>query len=530
MAWLGKLFGKGGAAGEAKAVPPAPVKAKPAGGTVPARPPVAPAEAVAGKPWQAGNIALGEYRVERELGHGGMGAVYLLRHAASGKCFAVKRALLPDEVHRRLFLGELQTWIDLPEHPHIAPYRFFRTLGNELLIFTDFFEGGSLRDRLGTAALSRVEDILDMAIQFAWGLHALHELGLVHQDVKPGNALLTAEGLLKVSDFGLTGARKQGGLLPVAGKASRTVLATHAGAYTPPYCSPEQAMGQTLTRRTDVWSWGLSVLAMFCGELEWKDGVLAAQALAACEGRKDRVENVPSLPHAVAAVLRRCFELRPEDRWPSVLEAGEVLALVAYRSLTGQAYPRPLPGFPGARERLQFDHDRRVEGAQWADPRPFLATALRIEGRDQAAAEALAAARGGSRAAQAVGDLAVYDEAYRLFHRLVQSGRSELSKIFALLCMNKALVHRYLNDPPGVVAMYENSVAILQRLVEEEGRRELAENLARALMNWAVVIQPMGMLTEAVALFERSVAILQRLVEQEGRRELTNDLASALMN
>ncbi len=95
------------------------------------------------------------------------------------------------------------------------------------MIFAEFLDGGSLEDRLGRPALSRLEDLLDAAIQFAWGLHALHELGPMHQDVRPGNALLTAEGVLKIADFGLTRARRQGGLLPVAGDAARSVLASH---------------------------------------------------------------------------------------------------------------------------------------------------------------------------------------------------------------------------------------------------------------------------------------------------------------
>jgi tetratricopeptide (TPR) repeat protein len=482
-----------------------------------------------GQPWQPGQTVFGEYRVERELGRGGMGAVYLLTNTANGQCFAVKRALLASEVHRRLFLGELQTWLDLPEHPHIAPCRFFRSLGHELVIFAEFLDGGSLEDRLGRPALSHTEEILDAAIQYAWSLHALHELGQVHQDVKPANALLTAKGVLKVADFGLTRARKQGGLLPAADDAVRSVVATHAGGYTPAYCSPEQARDEPLTRRTDLWSWGLSVLAMFCGKCNWENGVVAAHVLADWEKRKARPAGAPPLPREVAEVLRRCFQPRPEDRWPSLLEAAEALAR-AYRKLTGQPYPRPRPAFPSAEERRQFEHNRQVGNVQWRDPRLWLEEALRADGRDPADAQAQAGPQGRSRAAQAVGDLALYDEAYRIFDRLVQSGRAELRERLASLCTDKALVHDYLNDPPGRLGMYERTTVIYQRLVEQEGRRELANDLAMALMNQAIAVQAMGQLPEAVALYKRSVAIRQRLVEQEGRRELANGLAMALMN
>ena len=153
--------------------------------------------------WSVGQGILDDYVVERELGAGGMGKVYLLRSRSTGQPFAVKRAFLRNEDSRRNFLAELRTWIDLPEHPHLVACRFFRTVGDEVVIFAEFVEGGSLADWIRDRRLKGLEQILDVAIQFAWGLHAAHELGLVHQDVKPGNALMTGDGLLKVGDFGL---------------------------------------------------------------------------------------------------------------------------------------------------------------------------------------------------------------------------------------------------------------------------------------------------------------------------------------
>jgi len=138
--------------------------------------------------WSVGQGILDDYVVERELGAGGMGKVYLLRSRSTGQPFAVKRAFLRNEDSRRNFLAELRTWIDLPEHPHLVACRFFRTVGDEVVIFAEFVEGGSLADWIRDRRLKGLEHIPDVAIQFAWGLHAAHELGLVHQDVKPGGA------------------------------------------------------------------------------------------------------------------------------------------------------------------------------------------------------------------------------------------------------------------------------------------------------------------------------------------------------
>jgi serine/threonine protein kinase len=140
---------------------------------------------------------LNDFVVERVLGEGGMGKVYLMKSQTTGMRFAVKRAKGLSEGERRNFLAELQTWIDLPEHPNLVPCRFFRTVGDEVLIFAEYVEGGSLKNWIDSRRLYEggtqrtLERLLDTAIQFAWGLHCVHELGLVHQDVKPANVRWT---------------------------------------------------------------------------------------------------------------------------------------------------------------------------------------------------------------------------------------------------------------------------------------------------------------------------------------------------
>src|SRR5207245_1727398 len=138
-----------------------------------------------------------------------------------------------------------------------------------------------------------LERILDVAIQVAWGLQQAHEQGLVHRDVKPGNILLTPEGVAKVTDFGMarvrgipTPANQATVGLPAQGQApfsydqeaSASILVS-AGGMTPAFCSPEQAEGQPVSRKTDIWSWAVSVLAMFIGTVSWSAGYLAAGIL-----------------------------------------------------------------------------------------------------------------------------------------------------------------------------------------------------------------------------------------------------------
>ena len=241
--------------------------------------------------WKNGQVILGEYTIDMELGRGGMGRVWLVKSNSTARRFAVKQTLLKEDKHRKAFLAELQTWIDLPEHPNIVPCRFFRTVGDDVLIFSEFVDGGSLKNWIDSRRLyegdqrQSLKRILDTAIQFAWGLHSIHELGLVHQDVKPGNVLMSsgAEAALQgmrvqVSDYGLARARARSGAPNVQAAGERSTLLSNGGC-TPAYCSPEQAKGLSITRKTDLWSWGVSVLEMFTGGVTWYSGHLAGPVL-----------------------------------------------------------------------------------------------------------------------------------------------------------------------------------------------------------------------------------------------------------
>ncbi len=493
--------------------------------------------------WKVGEIVSGNFRIEKKLGRGGAGTVYLVLDQHNGLRYAAKRTHIETEEARAAFLREMKVWLDLPQHPHVLPLRFFRTIGEEHVIFTDYMEGGSLQKLLGAQRLSRMETVLDLAIQYAWGLHALHELGQVHQDVKPGNALLDGKGVLKVADFGLMRVRRAGSTSKVVvhGDGKKTHGATYAG-HTDAYCSPEQwrecarsllpmspdRPGERITRHTDTWSWGLSVLAMFYGEDPPYNGPEALEVLEALQANP--IQNafgwILELPNAVADILRRCFQEKPTDRGPSLLEAADALVDLYPSLCGGQPYPREKPTFTKASERLQHDHDRRVGNVQWHDPFDWLKIAFLADVRDLGEVDRLITTKAISRKGQATADLALYNEAYRILDRLVQSGRSELIEPLADLCIQKSLVYAYLEDSSGCLRMYDRAITIYKRLVEQEGRRELENDLAMALMNKANTLQQMGQLTEAVALYDQGIAISQRLVDG-GQRHLANELAHA---
>ena len=200
--------------------------------------------------WEPGDLLLDLYEVRGELGHGGMGTVYRVHHRGWNLELAVK-CPRPDAPAVTGFAAEAEAWVDLGLHPHVVTCHYVRTLGGIPRVFAELVEGGSLADWIRDgrlyaggpeAALARM---LDVAIGFAWGLGYAHERGLVHQDVKPANVLLTPEGTAKVTDFGLVGARPR----VAAGADPGASIRVEAGAYTPAYASPEQHAGGTLDQR-----------------------------------------------------------------------------------------------------------------------------------------------------------------------------------------------------------------------------------------------------------------------------------------
>ncbi len=314
-------------------------------------PAAAPREA-SGLEWQIGDVVMGLYQVTALLGQGGMGRVYKVRHQGWNVDLAVKTPL-PEAVQAlggpEDFEREAETWVGLGLHPHVVSCYYVRRVDGLPRVFIEYVDGGSLHEAIRERRLETTEAMLDVAIQCAWGLHYAHERGLVHRDVKPANLLLTAEGTVKVTDFGLAGARLPSGRPPGGGPSGRpepgpegASIVTRGSGGTPAYMSPEQAEGHPLTRRTDIWSWALCVLEMFNGGRTWQHGHDAAAALRAFRDEPGALVGPGRMPDAVAELLGRCFAGDPEGRPRTLTEAVAVLR-AAYAEAAGRAYTRPEP-------------------------------------------------------------------------------------------------------------------------------------------------------------------------------------------
>jgi len=314
--------------------PEAPIATTPEAATAPAR----TAAPVGG--WKEGDVILGLYQVTGLLGQGGMGRVYRVRHRGWNLDLALK-APRPEVLEAAggvvAFEREAETWVGLGLHPHVVTCHYVRRIGGVPCVLAEFADGGSLHDRISEA--TPLEVLLDRAIQFAWGLHYAHEQGLVHRDVKPANVLLGSDGLVKVTDFGLARGGPLPSLAPTAAGGGTLVVAGGA-AGTPAYMSPEQLAGRPLTRRSDLWSWALSVLETFLGGRNWDYGSAAPSVLeeALARGKGSR----PAIPDAAVDLFRRCFQEEEAARPHDLDEAAAVL-IGAFESAVGRAYPRTRP-------------------------------------------------------------------------------------------------------------------------------------------------------------------------------------------
>ena len=205
--------------------------------------------------WNVGDLVLDTYEVKEIFGSGAMAYVYRVHHRDWDIDLAVKSPK-PGKLRLGgmvdLFVREAENWVNLGLYPHIVSCYYIRVFGGIPRIFMEYVDGASLLEVIEDNSLYQgsmddiLQRLLDISIQFAWGLHYAHEKGLVHQDVKPANVMLTRDNIAKVTDFGMAQAknklwrREEGAEMPILSADGESILVDTVG-MTPAYCSPEQA-------------------------------------------------------------------------------------------------------------------------------------------------------------------------------------------------------------------------------------------------------------------------------------------------
>jgi len=262
----------------------------------------------------------GQYRLERELGRGGMATVYLAEDLKHGRMVAVK-VLLPELAHAvgpDRFLREIEVAARL-SHPNILPLYDSGEASGLLFYVMPCVEGESLRDRLDREKQLPLDDALQITREVANGLSYAHSLGVVHRDIKPENILFQA-GHAVLSDFGIARA------VSSAGGDHLTETGTTVG--TPAYMSPEQAAGEReIDQRSDVYSLACVLYEMIAGDTPYTgptpQAILARKTLEPVPSLRVVRDTVPpGLEHAVTRGLAK----RPADRFPTALAFAEALS------------------------------------------------------------------------------------------------------------------------------------------------------------------------------------------------------------
>src|SRR5688500_10021956 len=266
------------------------------------------------------------YRIERELGAGGMATVYLAHDLRHDRDVAIK-VLHPDlgaALGAERFLSEIRTTARL-QHPHILPLLDSGDAEGLLYYVMPVVTGESLRARLERERQLPITDAVRLAREIASALDYAHRHGVIHRDVKPENVLLH-DGQAQVADFGIA--------LAVQSAGTQRLTQTGLSLGTPQYMSPEQAMGErVIDARADIYALGAVTYEMLTGEPPFTGvSVQAVVARLISEEPRPLMVQRKSIPEHVEAAVLRALEKLPADRFASAAEFAT--ALDAYTTAT----------------------------------------------------------------------------------------------------------------------------------------------------------------------------------------------------
>jgi eukaryotic-like serine/threonine-protein kinase len=256
---------------------------------------------------------LGVYEIVSPIGAGGMGEVYRARDTRLGRDVALKilpRALNSDPDRLARFEREARMLAAL-NHPNIATIHGVEESDGITALVLELVAGETLEEKIVGAESGRLPTAETVAIarQIIDGLDAAHQKGIIHRDLKPANIKITPTGLVKVLDFGLARLDAKEGDAVVDSDvvtAARTLDGAVVG--TAAYMSPEQARGQALDRRTDIWAFGCVVYEMLTGRRAFTGPTVLDTLSAIIEREPDWTLLPPAVPLPLANLLRRCLE------------------------------------------------------------------------------------------------------------------------------------------------------------------------------------------------------------------------------
>ncbi len=273
----------------------------------------------------ATGVRCGPYEITAKIGAGGMGEVYRARDRKLDRDVALKilpEAFASDPERLARFEREAKILAAI-NHPHIAQIHGLEESDGVRALVLELVDGPTLADRVAQGSIP-IDEALTIARQIADALEAAHEQGIVHRDLKPANIKVRTDGSVKVLDFGLAKALDPTSAGTVDVTASPTITSpapmTGVGAIlgTASYMSPEQARGQAINKRTDIWAFGCVLFEMIAGRKVFPGATISDTIAAVLERSPDWAALPLATPPPVRHVLARCLEKDPKHRWRDI--------------------------------------------------------------------------------------------------------------------------------------------------------------------------------------------------------------------
>ncbi len=264
---------------------------------------------------------LNQYRIVSPLGAGGMGEVFLAEDTRLKRKVALK--LLPaqfttDADRVRRFEQEAQA-VSALNHPNIITLFDLGRADEQYFLTTEFIDGQTLRRRLRECGRLPVTEAINITLQICQALSAAHEAGIIHRDIKPENVMLRRDGYVKVLDFGL--AKIGEGQLLSAGSAPSSLTDPGTVVGTASYMSPEQARGQRVDARTDIFSLGIVLYEMVAGRMPFEGANMFEVVAAILEREPAPLRNLDSeAPDELQGIVSRMLHKNPDQRYLSIRE------------------------------------------------------------------------------------------------------------------------------------------------------------------------------------------------------------------
>ena len=256
------------------------------------------------------------YKILEKLGEGGMGVVYKAEDTKLKRTVAIKflpRYISNTEEDRSRFQIEAQAAAAL-NHQNITQIYSIEEYDEELFIVMEFIEGEELKSKLQSEALG-LEESIDLSLNICRGLSEAHKKGIVHRDIKSSNIMCSADGRVKIMDFGLA---------KIQGNSDMTQRGTTLG--TTSYMSPEQFHGDNVDERSDIWSMGVLLYEMLTGTMPFSGAYEQAVMYSIINEEPSDVQNLrDDIPNSLKEVINKCLRKDPENRYQTAEELAEDL-------------------------------------------------------------------------------------------------------------------------------------------------------------------------------------------------------------